>query len=173
MKCNPWSQLEIICPMYQPLLQIMISLQGNALGSRFQSNDASGRAASENCILKYLGRYQFCLSLHDFYFQRLWGIERELGSKAVLRKIKKLSLLHQSLFNVGSLVKQEMSASWMSSITLRVSVCISTTKQLLGWFFFDLGTFLPQILLQICSYVAVFILHFMLLSNLQFVFILT
>ena len=58
-----------------------------------------------------------------------------------------------------------MTVSWISSITLRISVYISTKTKTLYLFFFDLGTSLPQVLLQICSYVAILIFHFMTLSN--------
>ena len=66
---------------------------------------------------------------------------------------------------MGSLIKQEMTVSWISSITLRISVCISTKTKTLCLFFFDLGTSLSQVLLQMCSYVAVLTFHFMTLSN--------
>ena len=62
-----------------------------------------------------------------------------------------------------SLTKQEMTVSWISSTALRISVCISTKTKTPCLFFFDLGSSLPQVLLQICSYVAL-LFHFMTLK---------
>ena len=67
----------------------------------------------------------------------------------------------------------QMTVSWISSVTLRIQVCLCTKKQLLGSIFSDLGTLSPQLLLQICSCLAPITLYFMFLLNLQFVFILT